>query len=354
MFSPNILKSFSVKPYMPEPDDQPSGSPYSSLIKRDGSHIKRAFASNNTSTPSSVQLTGRSNVPVGEDPKVEKEKPTTVDQEGEKGEVTNNELEALKHELQARTSELEAIRGELKASLSTQAGLRASHHVKDKQIENFKERNNSLHTNLIQSQTTLSFVKRDLNTAQNNIGFRDLLMGSAVTGYAVVANWSGMVSAFTAGASYIAGTVPGQYIGAAASIVSAKTAAATSWLASTKIAVAVPSEVVKGVLGGSKVSVLGTVSAVYGAVFTIAVNFLSMPIDIVLEKSKYLKKRRFTRQVVSHALAGATLYGVSAGIAKMGVTAAAISAPGAAILTVAALATYLFIEKIHFSKKTSN
>lgn len=289
-----------------------------------------------------------------QEPKVEKEElteeevvSTTTSRESEEGEVTDSKLEALRNEL-------DEVKAKLNLSTANYENLKEAHDLQGVMLSSSTALRKKNQKKLKKVNTELKNAKRDLYTAQNNIGFRDLLMGSAVTGYAVVANWSGMVSAFTAGTSYIAGTVPGQYMGAAASMVSAKTATATSWLASTKIAVAVSPEVVKSVLGGSKVSVLGTVSAVYGAVFTIAVNFLSMPIDIVLEKSKYLKKHRFTRQLVSHALAGATLYGVSAGIAKVGVTAAAISAPGAAILTVAALATYLFIEKIHFSAKTSN
>lgn len=274
-----------------------------------------------------------------------------------KNAILERELKSQEEHLQANGKKIEKLRQTKKKIKSTLGVVNEDLDTKEKDLR---------------------AADKDLRDAKNSISDHKLVMCTSVAGYALVTNLSSGVRAVAtyapslmktsyastvAEASYLAGTVPGQFM-------VTKATAASSWVASTsagqwvsssiypvvaaKVSVVVSQAMIHGrsiavhtLKWMRNVTVLNNVSPVYGAIFTTAVSLLAVIAAGMLKRSFELSDNHdFTLLTLTHALTGATLYGVSVGLVKAGVTTAAMTASGAAILTTAALASFLFMKAI--------
>lgn len=170
----------------------------------------------------------------------------------------------------------------------------------------------------------------------------------------------GAGSAISSTFSYVASTTPGQFVGSGVGYVGTKLSAAGSWVAASSVgqwvsgtaypAVAAKTVSVAGqafasgkefvaktVEFGENFTALNNVSPVYGAIFTASVGLLASAVEIQLKTRCGLQNHRVLPLVLSHAIAGATVYGGALAVTAAGLSSATITAPGAAVLTGTAL-----------------
>lgn len=294
----------------------------------------------------------------------------------------------LKKELEGRgerIGKLSKKKGKIKNNLGVANGkLDTSNRqlgIAHSQLDTSNRQLDTANSALEEGRIYLAIANRKLKEAKkakSNVFFRTVVASTSAAGYVLVTNLSSAVRAVAnqapllmkttytstiAGASYLAGTVPGQFI-------VTKSTAASSWVASTsagqwvsssvypvvaaKVSIVVSQAMIHGksiavqtLREMRNVTVLNNVSPVYGAIFTTAVSLLALIVAGSLKRNFGLSDNHdFTLITLTHTVAGATLYGVSVGLVKAGVTTAAMTASGAAVLTTAALASFLFVRAI--------
>lgn len=218
----------------------------------------------------------------------------------------------------------------------------------------------------------LKSTNKSLEVQKVRVAWRDLMACSAVSGYSLSTFVNQVLpttikltySGLEAGVSYATNTIPGHYVVAMASHTGTKITAISSWLTATSVYSAISTKVghLAGVaiLHGKNLSagamncmknahVLTHVSPMHAAIFTVFVSCVAyFARHALIENFEFFENHKFTLYVLSHVISGLLVYRASEGLAYLGATTAAISVSSATVLTVAALASYLFVRKLHF------